>query len=164
MLVTYLLFLLGALFSIFGQDIRRIIGRQPMSWRQAKIQSEQARLALLKTLHGDTYQLLLWGLWGFCYAAWNGIRFFVLIMAIDTLIDWKSRGPKSTSLLGPAAILAGAVMGQAGRMYFIIRQLYEYPTEVALLEKSIADLSSKSSSSGEENAPSQSSAGPKGTA
>jgi hypothetical protein len=134
---SMILFLLSAVVSIYGPDIKRFIQARPHKFKQYNQRLFSNDLALLQWLRNNPYNLSL-----YFYSQVIGAvtAFFLWYMGFAAL-DWLSHsGPTPM-----ANIIFGITVGTAFRMRRILSYLYSYEDSVKDLERR-AGVSEKSAS------------------
>src|ERR1022692_3360165 len=88
MILTYALFVLAALISIYSSNIRRFIkiiftvppNKMRSAWKASRLLSYQTELSMLKRLHGNAYELLLYVVMEVVRLAINGAFVVALLL------------------------------------------------------------------------------------
>ena len=150
MILTYALFVLAALISIYSSDIRRFIkiiltvppNKMRSAWKASNLHAYRTELLMLKRLHGNAYELLLYVVMEVGRMARNGV--FVVALLLMIALGIRERNT-SFEQLGIAAILALVTLPLAlafplGSAFIVCKRLVTFDKRVAYLEKKIAQL------------------------
>ena len=150
MILTYALFVLAALISIYSSDIRRFIkiiltvppNKMRSAWKASNLHAYRTELLMLKRLHGNAYELLLYVVMEVGRMARNGG--FVVALLLMIALGIRERNT-SFEQLGIAAILALVTLPLAlafplGSAFIVCKRLVTFDKRVAYLEKKIAQL------------------------
>jgi hypothetical protein len=135
---TLILFLLGCLVSLFSAEIKQFV----RSWPRRKFGEfdrdfTKRRIALLKSIHKDSYYLNLWFIWNildliFWSITWNGL----VILGTIAIMHKGSE----ISIWGT---MSGLLVGKAIKMREIVNQLYSFDKSVKELEEHLAKYEPK---------------------
>jgi hypothetical protein len=126
-LFTIILFLLAALISVYSQDIKRFLH----DWTNTKQtigkmreRNLTARLSLLKTLHNDSYRLLLFVVWKASHILFEMALFGMVLFLVSVYTKVQ---------LKPSAYLGyflGSLVGLLASIQGLTASLYKYDESV----------------------------------
>jgi hypothetical protein len=136
-LFTVILFLLAAFISVYSQDIKRFLHDWPNTKekiRKARERELTARLATLKTLHDDSYQLLLFVVWRVSKTSFEMAAFGMALFFVSLYLNVQL---KPTMYLG---YFLGSLVGLFGFIKGITVSLYKYDESVKEIEEKVARL------------------------
>ncbi len=134
LLYTFILFLLSALFSIYSKDIKQFLHSWPKTTEKARQFSQQAattRLRLLKMLHNDSYNLLLYFGTKFVNLIFQWL-FLAIALTVTGAIRRKQFEPGV--FIG---LMAGWFMGVCQEVRGVLVQLIRYDQSIAKLQEEI---------------------------
>jgi hypothetical protein len=150
MLLTYVLFVLAALISVYSSDIRRFIkiiltvppSKFRSSWKASRLLFYRTELQTLKQRRNSAYELLLYALTTVgsmaCYAVALGISGLLLVVIFSNRLT-GNEAPIVLILYfaaGPFMIAASVT-----KIFLDLRHLKSYDKRIVHLEKKIAELS-----------------------
>jgi hypothetical protein len=151
MIVTYFLFVLAALISIYSVAIRqflKILFTVPPSkigraWRKASLRGYETELLKLKRLHGNAYELLLYAIIEIGRMAISAAFVVALLLIVVLRMKEHYTSPEE---LGIAATLVLVTIPlflvfPMGSIFIQCQRLVQFEKRVGYLEKKIADLS-----------------------
>lgn len=137
LLYTFVLFLLSAFLSIYSQEIKRFLHSWPRTAEAARrhtLQNVTYQLALLKTLHNDSYRLLLYFADKFTTLIFEWLGLMIILTVIG--IVRKAR-------LEPGiyfGLMAGSFIGTVQDVRGMLVRLARYDESVAKLQQQISEL------------------------
>jgi len=103
--------------------------------RNSVLKDARQRLALLDTLHNNPYQLTLWFISSLVdvalTAAWGNILIFFIFLVIEY--------PKIPTAASVGSTLVGVITGQAWRMRWTLKDLYNYQRTVEELRNKLLE-------------------------
>ena len=136
LLYPFLLFLASVLVSIYPQEIKRFLHEWPKTKataHQAKRNILTKRLALLKTLHDNSYMLVFW-------LALNFVNYiftcFIVVVVANILALFGKARPSTEVVL---YICAGVFMGRCNTMRATSVDLSSYDETVTKLEQRLEE-------------------------
>jgi len=150
MIVTYFLFVLAALISIYSAALRRFIAilftvppsKVRRAWRKSNLRFYENELSKLKRLHGNAYELLLYAMIEIGRMAISGAFVVALLLILVLGIKERNTSPEE---LGIAATLAIVILPlflafPLGNVFIQCKRLVQFENRAAYLEKQIAEL------------------------
>ena len=138
-ILTLILFAVSVFVSLYAQEIRQWMKRPGQKVKKWELTWAKQRLAHLKLIHDNSYQLLLYLAWEFAH----GLRYtfyvgtFAGLIYIGLAFWWKLDMRFIPSVL---SVVVGGIIGKAIKVYEILTALYRYPSEVAKLEEIINSI------------------------
>jgi uncharacterized membrane protein (DUF106 family) len=137
LLFTLVLFVLSALFSIYASEIKQFLHNWPRTKERARKARENdlvERLALLKILHNDSYQLII-----YLVNRFTGLIFsWLKAMAVLILIEIVSRTPLNQGLV--EGVVIGLVTGECYYVRVVLKELGNYDETVRNFQQRLSDL------------------------
>lgn len=134
--VSFILFGLATVISIYASDIKRFLHSWPRSRKTIlAINRNKAThtLNLLKVVHNNPYQLLM-------YFIWNIVSVVVTAFYINAgfiAVAWISTRKLTVVSIWPT--MAGIALVRTFEVRNTLRQLYDYDASVKELEQTIRD-------------------------
>lgn len=151
MILTYVLFLLAGLISIYSEVIRGFIkivftvppSKMRRAWKASSLRIYRTELLMLQRLHGNAYELLLYVVMEVGRMAITGLFVVALLLILTLGMREHNTSPEQ---LGINAILALVTLPLALAfpllsLFILCRRLVEFDKRVAYLERKIAQLS-----------------------
>jgi hypothetical protein len=138
LLYPFILFLLSALFSIYSKDIKQFLHSWPKTAQKARQFSQQAattRLGLLKVLHNDSYQLLLYFGTQFVGLFFEWLFLVFIPFGVIGIVT-----KKPVELGTYIAMMGGVFMGVCQEVRGVLVQLRRYDQSVTKLQEEIERL------------------------
>jgi hypothetical protein len=143
LLYPFLLFLLGAmlsgLFSVYAQEVKHFLHHWPRAKKRAfevALNTAMYRLAILKRLHNDSYQVLLY--------FWSKVDYILYEAFLNGLLIYTVRifptGREYVSWWLFGGLVFGAVFSCWWEARWVLRQLLKYEESVQKLERSITEM------------------------
>jgi hypothetical protein len=150
MILTYLLFILAGLISVYSSDIRRFIkiiftvppNKMRSAWKTSNLRFYEKDLLTLKRLHGNAYELLLYVLIEVGGMAITGAFVVALLLILALEMRQRSTSPEELGLTSTLALvtLPLALAFPLGNVFTQCKRLANFDKRVAYLEKKIAEL------------------------
>ena len=112
MVLTYILFILAGLISVYSSDIRRFIkiiftvqpNKIRSAWKASNLRIYENDLLTLKRLHGNAYELLLYVIIEVGRMAIVGVFVVALLLTLALGMRQRSTFPEEVSLNGIIAL------------------------------------------------------------
>jgi hypothetical protein len=137
MIVTYVLFVLAALVSLYTAEIRRFIRSAGQTPRAMMINRLKYRKRFLEDVHDNPYNLLLFLAWMLVNTIMVAI-WMLLILAVLKLVfklDWSFY-----------SVFGGLIVGRVMNVASHVNWLYNYEEQIAWIDKELVRLKGQSAS------------------
>ena len=142
LLYPFILFVLACLVEIYARDIRSFLHNWPRTKKTVRGVAKDdltKRLVLLKSLHNDSYQLIL-------YLAHKGFELIIewivvaVTLSVILLVLHHTIEDILSSLIG---VCLGALTGMFYDIRKVLNQLSDYDRAVTKLQNKLDDLKAK---------------------
>jgi hypothetical protein len=142
-LYPFILFLIGVAVSIYSQNVKRFLHDWPRTKekkRQVQRNAVTRRLELLKLLHNNSYELIVY-LGGRSVLMVYSLMFIGIVIGTAKALNLGVQNHKWAALAGVlAGILSGEFTGALRELHEIFRQLKSYEQSVTQLEQTLSKL------------------------
>jgi|SRR5579872_1178610 len=138
LLYPFVLFALAAFVSIYSQDIKAFLHHWPRTkerWRKVKEKELIDRLALLKRLHNDSYQLLV-----YLTDQLIGLVFTCVITSLVLMIFNGIVHDTKNTVGEIKGVWVGIALGMGQNIKGVLKELSNYNSTVARLQQRLAKL------------------------
>jgi len=150
MILTYALFVLAGLISVYSSDIRRFIkiiftvppNKMRSAWKASNLRFYENDLLRLKRLHGNAYELLLYVLIEVGRMAITGAFAVALLLIVALRMSQRGTSDEEVALTAIFALvtLPMFVAFPLGSVFVQCTRLANFDKRVAYLEKKITEL------------------------
>lgn len=137
LLYPFILFTLAAVVSIYSQDIKSFLHRWPRTKEHARRAKENQlgnRIQLLRALHNDSYQLLLYLSRRVIHDCYAGIRFIAVLYVVCLLVKTHTKPGFYFYFLG------GWLTGTLQLLNGVLRELDDFDATIVKLQLKLSEL------------------------
>jgi hypothetical protein len=137
LLYPFILFLLAAFISVYTSDIKQFLHNWPRTKERARRAREHdltERLVLLKTLHNDSYQLVIYLTSRLIHLAFSYLNAVILLIVVAIV----SRTHIDAAMV--EGVVTGLVMGECYWVRGVLKELSNYDETVATFQERLAGL------------------------